>query len=146
MNREIKFELIYKHPDGKVLISAPYTIEELLDTDEYEIQSNVCTCDCQPIGETNVIECNCEDYYNDFQLINKRQFTGLKDKNGKEIYEGDILQNPEGKKGIVIYLDGAFRLQTHKSNTSMHYITLNQGFCMNKTIVGNIYEHPELTI
>ncbi len=26
-------------------------------------------CDCQPVGETNVIECNCEDYINDFEIV-----------------------------------------------------------------------------
>lgn len=72
------------------------------------------------------------------------QYCGLKDKAGKEIYECDQLKNPEGKIGIVIFDDGCFRLQIHKSETSIHYITLNQGFVDNKIICGNIYEHPEL--
>ena len=30
----------------------------------------LCKCDCQPVGETNVIDCNCEEYYEDFELVN----------------------------------------------------------------------------
>ena len=25
-------------------------------------------CECQPVGATNVVECNCEEYYEDFEL------------------------------------------------------------------------------
>ena len=27
-------------------------------------------CQCQPVGETNVVECNCQEYYEDFELVN----------------------------------------------------------------------------
>ena len=83
---------------------------------------------------------------NSIPTFNKEpmQFTGLPDKLKTDCYEGDILENPEGKRGIVVFYDGCFRLQRHKSETSSHYITMDQGYMGNKKIIGNIYEHPEL--
>lgn len=70
------------------------------------------------------------------------QFTGLHDKNGKEIYEGDIIQirdkwdDPELDKevGTVFYQNGAYwgleRL-----------LGIVASYCK---VIGNIYENPEL--
>ena len=76
------------------------------------------------------------------------QYTGLKDNNGKDIYEGDILDctlSFEGStlphRGEVVYDDTHCSFGT-KNETG---ITL---FCKHnintREIIGNIYENPEL--
>ena len=66
------------------------------------------------------------------------QFTGLRDKNGNEIYEGDIIRN-ESCKGIVVYKNGAFVLDLGKSCGCIYL------FCLDSLlVVGNIYDNPEL--
>lgn len=71
------------------------------------------------------------------------QFTGLHDKNGKEIYEGDIVRHrfeyEEYKNYKIVYRDAAFFAD---GVIPPHYFTLgkNNGF----EIIGNICQNPEL--
>ena len=70
------------------------------------------------------------------------QCTGLKDKNGKLIYEGDILHAFNLYVYIVIFIDGCFCVRNIESDSKWDeelYIC-----AAHTTVVGNIYENPEL--
>lgn len=94
------------------------------------------------------------------------QYTGLHDKNGKEIYEGDIVEfedtGEEGyeyKEGFdfnniaqVVYKDGIYTLANFGESDNSYYATdgtdeeileevLRNGNCK---VIGNIYDNPEL--
>lgn len=76
--------------------------------------------------------------------IELMQSTGLKDKNGKEIFEGDILKSNKYITS-VFYERGAYCVKfsrTPNTTVTMNVISFIEKY---KTkIIGNIYENPEL--
>lgn len=93
-------------------------------------------------------------YFNDNRTINERliagfhlmQFTGLLDKNGKEIWEGDILATKDVPNVIVKFGEtetwiGWYCEYVRKEGGTCHF---NSTINHTSEVIGNIYENPEL--
>lgn len=73
------------------------------------------------------------------------QYTGLRDKNCRKIYGGDLLRHPNGTIAEIKYLnDLAAFVAIYKQNGSTEVDYLDKEIVSRCKIIGNIYENPEL--
>ena len=79
-----------------------------------------------------------DDTWTDKEYIAIEQYTGLKDKNGKEIYDGDIIDF-FGEKYPVIYRAGGFWVEYSKAQKDHLFL-----YAVDSEVIGNIHENPEL--
>lgn len=84
----------------------------------------------------------------DWELM---QYTGLKDKNGKEIYKGDIVAIGKGKSliGVIEYDAPSFIIIWKNGNKRAEIINgdrepIFKNSHISLQIIGNIYKNPEL--
>jgi uncharacterized phage protein (TIGR01671 family) len=147
MNRNKKFRAW----DGKKMI---YGTKDIIETPVVTFDGRV--------GWVGDVSCATdEESYNSFEE-NKywevMQYTGLKDKNGKEIYEGDIVRYTENKLfgdgenrvGIFIYDEWMARYHIEDDRGSWDHIYTWNGTQNKKggssiiEVIGNIYENKDI--
>lgn len=98
------------------------------------------------LDEKHIVKCGTDEgsdgegyeYCDVLEVETIEQYTGLKDKNGKEIYEGDIIDF-FGEKYPVIYRAGGFWAEYSRTQKDHLFLYANDS-----EVIGNIHENPEL--
>lgn len=76
-------------------------------------------------------------------FVELMQYTGLKDKNGRKIYEGDIIRDEIGC-GEVEWVQEHCGFKVFTRNPSFYWNFESDGETKNTEVIGNIYENHEL--
>lgn len=121
MSREIKFR-VYDKEEKEYYYNAEHT---------YDFFCSGRGCYAESFGEV----------LNQPDRFIVEQYTGLEDKNGKEIYEGDILQIDDHILGdfVVVWHNFGWKIKR-----SVGYESLSVHKSEDCTVIGNIHENPEL--
>lgn len=127
MNREIKFR-------GKHIDSGEWIYGDLI---QWTSQGR-----CAIVPQDGMKWDNVNDFEVDPKTVG--QFTGLKDKNGKEIYENDVIKDGEGI-AVVYYTPPAFTAVDRENKVHLLAAGMVQVSQLENTeVIGNIWENPSL--
>lgn len=130
MNRETKFRAWSPKYEQMVLLEKT--------TGHYDFEDGYCVLSFVVDGYS---EFGAHERYGDSDSsVVFMQYTGLKDKNGKDIYLDDLYKDQDGDVFKVIQMDcGRFALKMVSNNYIDEFVDWD---CIE--VIGNIYENPEL--
>ena len=116
------------------------------DINKRERESKKATLIFTPDCDTFIMVPEC---HNSFMVVSDTvgQYTGLKDKNGKRIFEGDIAKVLQGKDKDIAYVgfeNGAFMLYPKTGNIYERTLWSYWYNDWDVEVIGNIHDNPEL--
>ena len=109
------------------------------------MDGNTAFCNSLAVGKMEYCSIERVGAYHESMGHHIMQYTGLKDKNGKEIYEGDIMAKDATHpyRYEIIYNTRRTRYLLNCINRRRQFIALTDQWAK-KEVIGNIYENPEL--
>lgn len=140
--RDIKFrawDTTYKYMNYKVIVGM--WGNDVLNDENYT--------SCAMWIKPENVDYKCEPHWGHFEPYHKSvklmQYTGLKDANGKEIYEGDIVKNEYNKIGYVVFLQQEMGYVVVYKNSDSRLGRRNTGSLydidLSLEVIGNVYEN-----
>jgi uncharacterized phage protein (TIGR01671 family) len=131
VSREIKFKYIWSNPTKTHFLSKIFTLDEIESGEQFMVLEN-------------------EPLLKNYRRVAILQWTGLLDKNGKEIFVGDVIKikcNEDIIIGHVFYKQSrCCYMINHPAgyNGSFALHTPTIAICDEFNIIGNIYQHKNL--
>lgn len=137
MNRDVKFRA-YHHKEKKMCVV------ETLRMGKGAFLIGLTPSEDQVLPELRMIVKSPENgRFCPIEGFDLMEFTGVKDKKGREIYEGDVLNDPlTDVRALVEYSDGAFCVTGYET-FAVDLLAYLENSSSGTTVVGNIYENAK---